>query len=116
MRLLSIAAGVTYAGIANIMLGSLGVVLAPKENQGYLPGMNAGAFNLGAGISFTIIFAAATTFASSGGGYRAGMIAGAVLLLGALATSFLIPRPETIPDTIAAEDAAAKRAAAEEVR
>lgn len=115
LLVLSIAAGVTYAGIANIMLGSLGVVLAPKENQGYLPGMNAGAFNLGAGISFTIIFAAATTFAGDGGGYRAGMITGAVLLLGALATSFLIPRPETIPDTIAAEDAAAKRAAAQEV-
>lgn len=112
LLVLSIAAGVTYAGIANIMLGSLGVVLAPKQNQGYLPGMNAGAFNLGAGISFTIIFAAATTFAGSGGGYHAGMLTGAVLLCGALATSFLIPRPETIPDTIAAEDAAAKKAAA----
>lgn len=36
------------------------------------------------------------------------MIAGLVLLRGALAASFLIPRPETIPDTIAAEDCAAK--------
>lgn len=108
LLLLSIFAGVTYAGMANIMLGSLGVVLAPKDNQGYLPGMNAGAFNLGAGVSFTIIFAAATSFADHGGGYRAGMIAGLVLLLGALAASFLIPRPETIPDTIAAEDYAAK--------
>lgn len=99
----SLAAGVTYAGIANIMLGSLGVVLAPKANQGYLPGMNAGAFNLGAGISFTVIFAAATTFQAADGGYRAGMVTGLVLLLGAFAASFIIPRPETIPDTIAAE-------------
>lgn len=112
LLVLSIAAGVTYAGIANIMLGSLGVVLAPKHNQGYLPGMNAGAFNLGAGISFTVIFAAQTTFQAVGGGYRAGMITGALLLLAALSASFLIPRPETIPDTIAAEDAAAKKAAA----
>ncbi|SDR83283.1 MFS transporter [Corynebacterium timonense] len=99
----SIAAGITYAGIANIMLGSLGVVLAPKSNQGYLPGMNAGAFNLGAGISFTVIFAAATTFQAAEGGYKAGMITGLVLLVFALAASFLIPRPETIPDTLAAE-------------
>lgn len=106
---LSVAAGVTYAGIANIMLGSLHVVLAPKMNQGYLPGLNAGAFNLGAGISFTVIFAVVATFADQNGGYRAGMIAGAVLLIGAFCTSFLIPRPESLPDTIAAEDAARKK-------
>ena len=70
----SILAGITYAGMANIMLGSLGVVLAPKHNQGYLPGLNGGAFNLGAGLSFTIVFA---VFTATGGNYRAGMIAGA---------------------------------------
>ncbi|PAT09971.1 MFS transporter [Corynebacterium hadale] len=104
--LVSVAAGVTYAGIANIMLGSLHVVLAPKYNQGYLPGLNAGAFNLGAGISFTVIFAVVTSFADNGGGYRAGMIAGLVLLIAAFCTSFLIPRPQDLPDTIAAEEAA----------
>ena len=88
------------------MLGSLHVVLAPKSNQGYLPGLNAGAFNLGAGISFTVIFAVVTSFADNGGGYRAGMIAGLVLLIAAFCTSFLIPRPQDLPDTIAAEEAA----------
>ncbi|OHF36125.1 MFS transporter [Corynebacterium sp. HMSC074A01] len=105
LLLLSIAAGITYAGIANIMLGSLHVTLAPKYNQGYLPGLNAGAFNLGAGISFTVIFAVVTSFADQGGGYRAGMIAGLVLLIAAFCTSFLIPRPQDLPDTIAAEEA-----------
>lgn len=105
LLLLSIAAGITYAGIANIMLGSLHVTLAPKHNQGYLPGLNAGAFNLGAGISFTVIFAVVTSFADQGGGYRAGMIAGLVLLIAAFCTSFLIPRPQDLPDTIAAEEA-----------
>lgn len=39
--------GIAYAGTANIMLNGLGVVLSPKANPGFLPGMNAGAFNLG---------------------------------------------------------------------
>ena len=41
--------GITYAGMSNIMLNGLGVVLSPSDNPGYLPGLNAGAFNLGAG-------------------------------------------------------------------
>ena len=46
-----------------------------------------------------------TSFADNGGGYRAGMIAGLVLLIAAFCTSFLIPRPQDLPDTIAAEEA-----------
>lgn len=97
---ISLFVGITYAGIANIMLNGLGIVLSPADNQGYLPGMNAGAFNLGAGISFAILFAVATVFAEGGGGYAAGMVAGAVLLVLAFCTSFLIPRPETVSDTL----------------
>ena len=54
---LSVLLGISYAGVANIMLNGLGIVLSPKDNPGYLPGMNAGAFNLGAGLSFAIIYA-----------------------------------------------------------
>ncbi len=100
----SIFVGITYAGIANIMLNGLGVVLSPADNQGYLPGMNAGAFNLGAGISFAILFAITTLFADNGGGYAAGITAGAVIVSLAFLTSFLIPRPETISDTLAAKE------------
>lgn len=107
---ISLFVGITYAGTANIMLNGLGVVLSPADNQGYLPGMNAGAFNLGSGISFAILFAVATIFADSDGGYAAGMIAGAILLAAAFLTSFLIPKPETISDTLAAQ------AAREEIR
>lgn len=105
LLLMSVLAGITYAGMGNIMLGSLGVVLAPKHNQGYLPGLNGGAFNLGAGLSFTVVFA---VFSALDGSYRAGMIAGAVLLACAFAVSFLIPKPETVPDTLAAEDLSAR--------
>ena len=98
----SIFLGVTYAGIANIMLNGLGIVLSPADNQGYLPGMNAGAFNLGAGLSFAVLFAVSGSFEH---GYRAGMIAGVIILLAALALSFLIPRPESIDDTVAAVNA-----------
>src|SRR5699024_6536617 len=47
--------GIPYAGIGNIVLNSLGVVNSPKDNEGFLPGMNSAAFNLGAGVSFAVL-------------------------------------------------------------
>lgn len=64
---------------------------------GYLPGMNAGAFNLGAGLSFAVLYAAMDAYAAqagAAGGYAAAMVMGAILLALALATSFLIPKAE----------------------
>ncbi|MHA2789447.1 uridine transporter UriT [Corynebacterium sp. S7] len=105
LLIVSVFVGIMYAGTANIMLNGLGIVLSPADNQGYLPGMNAGAFNLGAGISFAILFAVATIFVENSGGYAAGMTAGAILLALAFVTSFMIPKPETISDTLAAKAA-----------
>lgn len=91
--------GVTYAGIANIVLNGLGVVLSPPENPGMLPGLNAGAFNLGSGISFVILPAVQVAVGGSeqatAAGYTAGMLVGAACTAGALALSLLIPRPAT---------------------
>lgn len=104
MLVFSLFIGITYAGTCNIMLNGLGVVLSPADNQGYLPGMNSGAFNLGAGLSFAILFAVQTGAASALGaaaGYRFGIAAGALLVLLALGTSFLIPKPEDVPDATA---------------
>ncbi|WP_031208155.1 MULTISPECIES: uridine transporter UriT [Microbacterium] len=99
LLLLSIAVGVTYAGIGNIMLNGLGVVLSPKDRPGSLPGLNTGAINLGAGLSFVVIYAAQTSFASGAGdataGYVAALITGAVVLVGALVFSMFIPKPVT---------------------
>ncbi|MEU8781078.1 MFS transporter [Streptomyces sp. NPDC048637] len=93
----SILVGIAYAGVANIVLNGLGIVLSPSENPGFLPGLNAGAFNLGAGLSFALLYAVKTAASpadpSSSGGYTAGMIAGVVILAAAIATSFLIPKP-----------------------
>ncbi|WP_438484388.1 uridine transporter UriT [Streptomyces sp. S186] len=93
----SLLVGITYAGVANIVLNGLGIVLSPGENPGFLPGLNAGAFNLGAGLSFAALYAVKTALApadpASAGGYTAGMIAGVVILALAIATSFLIPKP-----------------------
>lgn len=92
---ISVILGIAYAGTANIMLNGLGIVLSPKDNPGYLPGMNAGAFNLGAGLSFAILYAAMDTVMATSGaaaGYAASMVAGAILLAAALAVSFLIPK------------------------
>ncbi|WP_314147194.1 MFS transporter [uncultured Leifsonia sp.] len=88
--------GITYAGIANIVLNGLGVVLSPAENPGFLPGLNAGAFNLGAGLSFALLPAlqvATGAAVSSTTGYSAGMLLGAAITAVAFAVSFLIPRP-----------------------
>lgn len=93
--IISIIFGLAYAGTANIMLNGLGIVLSPKDNPGYLPGMNAGAFNLGAGLSYAVLYAAMNAFMASGGaatGYAASMVAAAILLALALLASMLIPQ------------------------
>jgi MFS family permease len=82
-----VLAGVFYAGIVNIMLNSLGIVLAPPESPGYLPGLNSSMLNLGAGVSFVIIPALQAAGKGSSG-YLIGMIAGAILMAVALAVSF----------------------------
>ena len=94
---ISVVLGVAYAGTANIMLNGLGIVLSPKDNPGYLPGMNAGAFNLGAGLSYAVLYAVMQQMAQGAGvvaGYVSSMVAAAVLLGLALAVSFLIPKEE----------------------
>lgn len=89
--------GITYAGIGNIMLNGLGIVLSPADNPGFLPGLNAGAFNLGAGLSFAIlpVFQVLGTPAGSDStaGYTTAMLVGVVITVVALAISFLIPKP-----------------------
>lgn len=88
-----VLAGMAYAGTANIMLNGLGVVLSPPQYPGLLPGLNAGAFNLGAGLSFAVLPALPAWFpgvpvASSG------MLAGLCIVGLAWLTSLLIPRPQ----------------------
>jgi ozmA len=85
--------GITYAGMSNIMLNGLGVVLSPSDNPGYLPGLNAGAFNLGAGISFAILPAVSVALGGGLDGFQGAVITGLVLLALAFASSLLIPAP-----------------------
>lgn len=85
--------GIFYAGMANIILNGLGVVLSPSDNPGFLPGMNAGAFNLGAGLSFALLPAIQIMNGNSLGGYFNGMLLGLIITVLALFSSFLIPRP-----------------------
>jgi MFS family permease len=89
--------GVTYAGTVNIMLNGLGIVLSRPENPGFLPGMNSAAFNLGAGLSFAILPVVQVVGSPSGSssslGYSGGILLGSVITAGALAASYLIPRP-----------------------
>ncbi|WP_231699798.1 MULTISPECIES: MFS transporter [Corynebacterium] len=88
--------GVTYAGIGNIVLNNLGVVNSPKEYEGFLPGMNSAAFNLGAGISFAILpvfqVAGSPEGATSSGGYTTAFLVAAGILALSVASSFFIPK------------------------
>ena len=93
--------GITYAGMSNIMLNGLGVVLSPSDNPGYLPGLNAGAFNLGAGISFAILPAVSVALGNGLGGFQGAVITGLVLLALAFASSLLIPAPAVEKETVA---------------
>ncbi|MBZ4019943.1 uridine transporter UriT [Streptomyces purpurogeneiscleroticus] len=97
LLLMSILVGIAYAGVANIVLNGLGIVLSPRDNPGFLPGLNAGAFNLGAGLSFAVLYAVKTAVVpadpASTSGYTAAMIAGVVIIAAAFASSFLIPKP-----------------------
>ena len=88
--------GIAYAGTVNIMLNGLGVVLSPQSNPGFLPGMNAGAFNLGAGLSFLVLPAvlqATQSLADPKLSYLTVVLTGLVITVAAFAVSFLIPRP-----------------------
>ena len=93
----TVLTGICYAGMVNIMLNGLGVVLSPKDNPGFLPGLNAGAFNLGAGLSFALLPAVqiigSPEGSTSSSGYVGGMMVGLAITVLALAVSFLIPRP-----------------------
>jgi MFS family permease len=87
--------GIMYAGTVNIMLNGLGVVLSPASNPGFLPGMNAGAFNLGAGLSFLVLPAVLVGTSSMGerASYTMVMMVGLLLTVAAFAASLLIPKP-----------------------
>ncbi len=85
--------GVTYAGTANIMLNGLGVLLSPEDNPGFLPGMNAAAFHLGAGLSFALLPAMLVISSDLFQGYGQGMLLGLGITVVAFLVSFLIPKP-----------------------
>lgn len=85
--------GITYAGTANIMLNGLGVVLSPDDNPGFLPGMNAAAFHIGAGLSFALLPAMFVVSNNLLQGYGNGMLLGLAITVVAFLVSFLIPNP-----------------------
>ncbi len=88
--------GVMYAGTVNIMLNGLGVVLSPAGNPGFLPGMNAGAFNLGAGLSFLVlpaVLVATSALGDAKASYLTAVVVGLALTVAAFAASLLIPKP-----------------------
>lgn len=85
----SVLLGAGYVGIVNIMINGLAVALSPVESPGCLPGLNAGIFNLGAGLSYTLLFGISNS-SGSFGGFSGALSVGSGLLLLALVFSFVI--------------------------
>ena len=108
MILGAILLGIAYAGTVNIMLNGLGVLLSPRGNPGFLPGMNAGAFNIGAGLSFLVLPAVLVGVGGQTvGTYTVVGIVGLAITACAFAVSFLIPKPsEADVDPVAVPAAA----------
>lgn len=89
--------GVSYAGITNVMLNGLGIVLSPKSAPGLLPGLNGASFGIGAGLSFTILGQAITagspTGSSSAAGYQTALWISAGIIVATLLVTRLLPNP-----------------------
>src|SRR5699024_5938615 len=88
--------GITYAGIGNIVLNNLGVVNSPKDNEGFLPGMNSAAFNLGAGVSFAVLpvfmVAGSPAASDSVAGYTTAFLVAAIILGTSVAVSLFVSK------------------------
>lgn len=88
--------GVTFAGVANILLNNLGVMNSPKDYEGFLPGMNSACFNLGAGISFAVLPVFMVSGSPEGStataGYTSAFVAGAIILGLSILSSLFIPK------------------------
>lgn len=86
---------IMYAGTVNIVLNGLGGVHSTGGNPGFLPGMNAGAYNLGAGLSFLVLPAILVAAGSMGvvASYTTVVIVALVITAPPLASSLLIPKP-----------------------
>lgn len=93
----SLVMGMVFAGICPIMLNGLSVELSPADNAGYLPGLTTAAFNIGAALSFVVIFGTQTALQERLGalaGYQSGVMTGGILLLAGLIFALLIPAPD----------------------
>ena len=70
------------------MLNGLGVVLSPAGNPGFLPGMNAGAFNLGAGLELLVlpaVLVATSAMGDAKASYLSVVLTGLVITVAAFA-------------------------------
>lgn len=96
MFIAALLLGVTYAGISNVILNGLGVVLAPPDQPGLLVGLNGAAFGIGAGFSNAILGQIITMGSPRGSvattGYTTAIWVAAGLAVVALAMSFLLPK------------------------
>lgn len=90
--------GITYAGVTNVMLNGLGILLSPAKATGLLPGLNGASFGIGAGLSFTILGQAITSGSAVGSTSTAGYVSALWIAIGivaaAWAVTLLLPKPQ----------------------
>ncbi|KAA5836908.1 MFS transporter [Saccharopolyspora hirsuta] len=87
--------GVSYAACAATALNGMGVIYAPKESPGILPGLNATMFNLGAsvgiGILSGLVAKGTPDGASDPAGFTTALVVATVISAAALVASFVLP-------------------------
>ncbi len=87
--------GVSYSACAATALNGLGVIYAPQESPGILPGLNATMFNLGASVGVGLLSALVAQGSPAGSSDPAGFVTALTVAAGisavALAASFALP-------------------------
>lgn len=78
--------GVTYSAIAATTSNGLGVLYAPKESPGILPGLNATMFNLGAAVGTGILSGLINQ-----SGFTTALMVATIMSALALVASFVLP-------------------------
>ncbi|MDR2565415.1 MAG: MFS transporter [Bifidobacteriaceae bacterium] len=100
---LSLLMGATYSAATNTALNALGVLYAPPERPGVLPGLNDAAYNIGAGIGMGVMASVVASAVANGdatGGYRTALVIGAIASAAALGFSFALPGRATADEKV----------------
>ncbi|TDD47903.1 MFS transporter [Saccharopolyspora elongata] len=96
--------GVSYAACAATALNGMGVIYAPKESPGILPGLNATMFNLGASVGIGVLSGLAAQGTPEGAtnpaGFTTALVVATAISAAALLASFVLPGKQSSTEKV----------------